>query len=143
MQKRWKRFLKGLVLFIVGGFAYAGVELLFRGYTFFSMFIVGGLCFLLIGLINEFILTVHMPLIEQMFIASILVTCLEYVSGVILNIWLNFGIWDYSNMPYNLHGQICLLFSVGWFFLSVVGIVLDDYTRHFLYKENRPDYSLF
>ncbi len=83
-----------------------------------------------------------MPLVEQMFIAATLVTCVEYISGVILNIWLNLGIWDYSNMPLNLLGQICLPFSLAWIALSVVGIFLDDYLRWKLFGEERPRYTL-
>ena len=106
------------------------------------MFLPGVVCFYLIGLINEFY-PWDMPLISQMFISSIIITTLEFIFGVILNIWLKLGIWDYSNMPYNLCGQICLLFSILWFLLSSVAIILDDFVRWKLFGEEKPRYHIF
>lgn len=133
---------KCLFLFIVGGLAYGLVEILFRGYTYPSMVILGGICFLLIGEINEKY-PWEMPLISQMFISMIIVTILEFSFGIVLNVILKLGIWDYSALPYNLCGQICLIFSVAWFFLSVVAIILDDLIRYKFYGEERPRYNIF
>lgn len=57
--------------------------------------------------------------------------------------WFGWNVWDYNNMPLNLLGQICLPFTVLWFFLSAVGIILDDYIRHLLWNEAIPKYKLF
>lgn len=133
---------KHLVLFLIGGFLYVCVELLFRGYSYPSMFVLGGICFVLIGEINE-IYPWEMPLISQMFISMIIVTVLEFLFGVVLNIILKIGVWDYSAMPYNLFGQICLPFSVAWFFLSVIAIIVDDYIRYIFYDEEKPRYNIF
>ena len=59
-----KQLIKTLILFLIGGTAYYAVELLYRGYSHPSMFIFGGLCFLLIGFINEWF-TWEMPLISH------------------------------------------------------------------------------
>ena len=136
------RIWKELILFLIGGCVYYTIEILFRGYSFASMFALGGLCFCLIGEINE-IYPWDMPLISQMFISSIIITTLEFIFGVILNIWLKLGIWDYSNMPYNLCGQICLVFSILWFLLSSVAIILDDFVRWKLFGEEKPRYHIF
>lgn len=103
------------ILFTFGGLAYVLIEMIYRGYSHPSMFLLGGLCFVLIGELNERVYTWEMSLISQMFISSVIVTSLEFISGLILNIWLGLGIWDYSNQPYNLLGQICLLFFNLWF----------------------------
>jgi uncharacterized membrane protein len=92
------------------------------------MFFVGGLCGLLIGLINEY--TPKMPIILQMTIGTIIVTSLELITGYILNIKLGLNIWDYSNLMFNYKGQICLIFSILWFLLSYIVIKLDDYIRN-------------
>ena len=105
------------------------------------MLIVGGICFVLIGLINE-LFTWEMPLWLQCVISSVMVTVVEYISGLILNVWLGLGIWDYSKLPYNLHGQICLYYSIVWLVLSVVAIILDDYLRYWLFGEDKPKYRL-
>lgn len=145
-MKELKKFLvlipKLILLFVFGGLVYMGVEILFRGYTHFSMFFVGGLCFVLVGGINEK-LPWDMAFVSQMMIASLLVTLVEFVAGVILNLVLGLGVWDYSSLPYNLFGQISLIFSVGWFFLSAVGILIDDWLRYLIYGEERPHYKIF
>lgn len=131
--------MKNLFLFIVGGILYYLIELLFRGHTHWLMFCVGGFCFLLVGAINNYI-DWEMPFPLQQLIGSILITAVELISGFVLNIMLKLNIWDYSNMPLNFLGQICLPFSIGWFFLSAVAIVLDDYLRYWLFHEQKPKY---
>ena len=142
MKNAVSRLIQFLTLFIIGGSVYVMIELAFRGRSHWTMFLLGGLCFYLIGLINEFY-PWDMPLISQMFISSIIITTLEFIFGVILNIWLKLGIWDYSNMPYNLCGQICLVFSILWFLLSSVAIILDDFVRWKLFGEEKPRYHIF
>lgn len=132
---------KYAILFYVGGSAYLTVEIMYRNYSHRSMFLVGGLCFILIGLINKF-LSWKTLLSLQMLIASGIITVIEFISGIILNLWLKLNIWDYSDMPFNLMGQICLIYAVFWYFLSVVGIMLDDYLRYKLFNEDKPHYKL-
>lgn len=78
---------------------------------------------------------------RQMLIGAIVITTLEFVCGCIVNLWLGWNVWDYSNMPFNLLGQICLPFTVIWFFLSAVAVVLDDWIRHILWGEDMPHYK--
>ena len=84
-----------------------------------------------------------MPLAKQMLIGALVITTLEFTCGCIVNLWLGWHVWDYSNMPFNLLGQICLPFTAIWFFLSAVAVVLDDYIRHLLWGEKIPHYKLF
>lgn len=135
------RWLKPLTLISVGGFLYVLLELIFRGRSHWTMFLVGGLCFWLIGLINE-IIPWEMPLWKQCVIGAIIITSVEFVAGCLINIRLGWQVWDYSNMPFNIFGQVCLPFAVLWFFLSAVGIVLDDYLRYLLFGEENPHYRL-
>ena len=144
-SKKWKKILKMfeyIFLLGIGGVMYCTVEILFRGFTDPSMFLVGGICFVSVGLINEWY-PWDMPLISQMFISMCLITAMEYIAGVVLNIILKLNVWDYSNLPYNLSGQICLIFSIGWFFLSLVGIVADDWIRYLMFDEEKPRYHIF
>jgi uncharacterized membrane protein len=132
---------KFITLFVIGGLAYILVEMLFRGHSHISMFFLGGLCFVLIGQLNEKY-TYDMSIISQMVISSIIVTVLEFITGLIVNVWLGLGVWDYSNQPYNLLGQICLLFTNLWFLLSFLAIYLDDWLRYKLFGEEKPHYKL-
>lgn len=136
------REVKPLVLFSVGGAIYIMIEMLWRGYSHWSMLIVGGLCFVMIGLINEYY-SYDMPLIRQMMIGACIVTAVEFVSGCIINLWLGWNVWDYSDMPFNIGGQVCLPYMVLWFLLSGVAIVLDDYLRYWWFEEEKPRYIIW
>ena len=142
MKEKFKAILKHAVLALCGGCVYFLIEMAWRGHSHWTMAVLGGVCFVLIGDINEFI-PWNMPLILQGAIGSGIVTALELVSGIILNLWLGLGIWDYSNMPFNLLGQICLPFTLLWVALSIVAVVLDDWLRYWLFGEDRPTYTLF
>ena len=136
-----KAFLKYLTLFLVGGAFYYALEVLFRGYSFLAMAGCGGLCFIICGVLNE--KDMCMPLVLQMAIAAFGITAIEFVFGLVLNVWLDLGMWDYSNMPGNILGQICPQFMVLWFLLSAVGIILDDVIRWRFFGEEKPHYHLF
>lgn len=132
--------VRPLVLFGIGGLTYIAIELLWRGYSHWTMFFVGGLCFILIGAINE-VYTYEMPLVQQMGISAVLVTMVELLAGLIIN--CNYNIWDYRNMPFNIIGQICLPYTALWFFLSLLAIIIDDYIRYWLFGEEKPHYKIF
>lgn len=136
-----KAFLKYLTLFQVGGAFYYALEVLFRGYSFLAMAGCGGLCFIICGVLNE--KDRCMPLVLQMAIAASGITAIEFIFGLILNVWLGLNMWDYSNMPGNILGQICPQFMVLWFFLSAIGIILDDVIRWRFFGEEKPHYHLF
>lgn len=139
MEKILKIFLKYIFLFLFGGFVYVGIEILFRGYSHFSMILLGGLCFVICGLENE-IFSWETPIELQMIISSIIITILELLTGLIVNVYMGLKVWDYSNMPLNFMGQICLIFSIAWLFLSLIAIVIDDYLRYFVFGEEKPRY---
>lgn len=135
-------FLKYLFLFIVGGALYYSMEMLFRGYSHYSMAILGGICFIACGLLNE-ILSWDTSLLLQGLIGSGIITVLEFLTGVLVNIILHLNVWDYSNMPLNVLGQICLPFSLLWVIIAIGAIILDDYIRYCFFDEEKPRYKLF
>ena len=132
--------LKNAVLWWIGGLLYCLLEVLFRSRTHWSMMIVGGVCFLLCGMINEYY-PWDMPMLEQMTLSAIVITSIEFCSGIVLNLWCKLNVWDYSNIPMNLFGQICAPFAAAWFILSGAAIVLDDYLRYWLFEEEKPQYQ--
>lgn len=134
------RALRPLVLIGIGGLIYALIELVFRGRTHWTMLIVGGLCFWLIGLVNE-VIPWEVVFWRQCLLGSLIVTVVEFFSGCIINLGLGWNVWDYSNLPLNLLGQICLPFSLLWILISAVAVVLDDYLRYWLYGEEKPHYT--
>lgn len=136
-----KEFIKLLLLFLMGGMIYFAIEVAYKGDSHFSMFITGGAAFLLIGGINCYF-DRNMPLIFQMFYSAVIITLLEFISGVIVNLWLHLNVWDYSSIPLNFMGQICPRFFAIWFFVSLVGIFLDDFFRCRMFGEEMPRYAV-
>lgn len=135
-------FLKYLFLFIIGGVVYYSMEMLFRGYSHYSMVILGGICFIACGLLNE-LLSWDTSLLLQGLIGSGIITVLEFLTGVLVNMVLHLNVWDYSNMPLNVLGQICLPFSLLWVIIAIGAIILDDYIRYCFFDEEKPRYKLF
>lgn len=133
---------KLILLFLMGGFIYGAIEIGFKGSTHFSMFITGGLCFVLMGGLNSYV-DRNMPLLLQMLLSSLIVTVLEFICGCVVNLWLGMYVWDYSSMPLNLLGQVCLPFTLIWFFLSLAGILLDDFFREKMFCEEKRKYVIF
>ena len=133
--------IKYSILFFICGLSYYFIEIIFRGYSHWSMIIDGGLCGVLIGGLNNWY-PWNLSILKQMGISAIIITVIEYISGYILNIKLGWDIWDYSDLPININGQVCLLFTIVWFFLSLVAIVLDDCIRYALFNEDFPHYTL-
>ena len=142
MNKYIKLFLKYLFLGFIGGFTYYNIELMYRGYSHISMFLLASFLFILIGLMNEF-LSWDTPLFIQSIIGAIIVTVLEFITGCIVNLWLGLNVWDYSSEPLNVMGQICLPFTLIWIVLSCIAIILDDYLRYYIFNEEKPHYKVF
>ncbi len=136
-----KQLCKLIFLFVVGGILYAVIEILWRGYTHWTMAILGGMCFLVCGGLNEW-LSWDTPLWIQALICCMAITAAELVAGLVLNVWLGLNIWDYSGLPYNLAGQVCLGYSCLWYMLSIPAILLDDWLRYCFFAEERPRYNL-
>lgn len=83
-----------------------------------------------------------MPLIWQSVICGAAITAVEFAAGLVLNVWLGLGVWDYSSMPGNVLGQVCPQFLVMWVALSAVGIVMLDWMRYAVEGGERPRYRV-
>lgn len=139
-KPKGKDYLEMLLLFSFGAILYMLIEILYRGFTHWTMGILGGLCFVIIGGLNNYI-DWGMPVIKQSLIGGLVITVLEFAVGVLLNLVLGLNIWDYSEMPLNLLGQICLPFSIIWCLLSIVAVYVDDGLRKLLFKEPFPKHK--
>ena len=136
-----KLICKYITLLIAGGGLYVILELIWRGRSHWTMFLLGGLCFISIGLINE-IISWDMPLWQQVLIGAGIVTDLEFLTGCIVNLWLGWGVWDYSRLPGNVLGQICPQFFILWLPVALIAIMLDDWLRYWWFGEEKPHYKI-
>lgn len=107
-----------IFVFLIGCFMYSLLEIAARGFTHWSMMLTGGVCltYIYILTINSRISTLKMCIKGAVFI-----TLIEFAVGVLVNIVCKWNVWDYSDMPLNVMGQICLPFSVLWFSLCFAG----------------------
>lgn len=139
MIYKYKNFKKDLILIFIMGSIYMVLEGIWRGWTHISMLIVGGISAFFIGKLNEGHAFSNRKMLEQCLIGTLIILALEFVSGVILNIWLQLGIWDYSNTWGNILGQICIPYAVIWFLLVPFNIYIDDYLRYKFFGEKKPE----
>lgn len=134
--------LKYLFLFWFGGSTYVTIEVLWRGYSHWTMLLLAGFLFIIVGLLNE-IWEWETSILLQILISTCLATFLEFIVGYIINIKLGWNVWDYSNVPFNFMGQICLPYTLLWIIISFIAIILDDIIRWKFFNEEKPRYTLF
>lgn len=135
---------KSILLFLVGYCTYISIEVTYRNISYPIMGICGGLAILLLDKINDNI-SWNVDLCLQGLCGSALITFFELIIGEIaLNTSLLPVMWDYSNVPLNFDGVICLPFSIVWFFLSILAIFLADVINYYVLDEPQvPYYNLF
>lgn len=116
---------KNIVIFLIGAICYPIIEILWRGYTHFSMAIVGGICLVLINIFCQgFFRNYH--LLFKCVLGAFVITSLEFCTGLIVNVALELNVWDYSYMPLNIMGQVSLPFSMLWFLLCIPAIFICE-----------------
>ena len=116
------KFWKQAMLFYLGGCAYMGLELLWRGRSHGSMFVAGGTCFLLIGHLNH--VRPRLPLPLRAVAGAGIVTMVELGIGLICN--RSFEVWDYRDRAGNFLGQICPMYTFLWIPVSLLALGLHE-----------------
>lgn len=112
-----KSFFTYLFAALIGGFGYCLIEIIYRGRTHYSMFFAGAIVLSSFYFISK---NYQLNFWLKCLIGMLIITGIELIFGVAFNIILKEQVWDYSNMPMNFLGQICIPFSLIWFALSGV-----------------------
>lgn len=112
------------LLFGFGFYGYGLLEIIWRGRTHPSMSLAGGIIFCIMSYTQSRIKNLN--LLYRCIVGGIIITIIELLFGLIVNIKLNQHVWDYSMFPINYEGQVCLLYSVMWCFLTAPIIFLSD-----------------
>ena len=143
ITNNWQNhFHKTVLLFCVGFWLYQTIEIAYRGHTGYICGLLGGIAFVLIDLLNEWF-TFEMDFLLQSCIGSAIITFLELIIGEFIKVNNLAPMWNYSNMPLNYDGVICLPFSLIWILLSAVAILLADYINFcWLGDDEQPYYML-
>jgi len=112
------KIIRKTVLFALGGSAYVGLELLWRGRSHISMFAAGGVCFLLLGKLRQ----LPLPRLVRAVTGALIITAVELAAGLLVN--RDYRVWDYRKQWGNVKGQICPLFTVLWAPVSMLAMGL-------------------
>lgn len=127
-------FFEKLSVFIFGAVGYGTIETLWQGHTHWTMLLTGGFCFCIIYFIAN---SSGLPLWKQSVLCMSIITTVEFVVGVIVNIRLGWEVWDYSYMGVHLMGQICPLYSLFWLLLSLPFLAFSVFLRSKVFYPSR------
>ena len=92
--------------FAVGAIGYGLAEVIFRGYTHWSMIITGGAAFLSLYIINNALNDTSIFI--KALLGMVVITSLEFSVGIIVNKIFYLDVWDYTNMPGNILEDLLL-----------------------------------
>lgn len=128
---------QGFFAFLMGYFIYSLIEIINRGYTHWTMALTGGAALTILYYINS---RKTMTLIKSCILGSVIITLIELLVGIFANIIMGWNVWDYSDVPMNLLGQICIPFSALWFFLCIPAYYLCHAIRKkFTFSNTSPN----
>lgn len=111
------KVLKLIFPFLMGFFIYSLIEIAARGYTHWTMALTGGAVVTMLYVLFRSAPPVH-PLLLCL-LGAVVITGTELFVGMIVNVRLHWGVWDYSAQPLDFLGQICPLYSFFWFLLCI------------------------
>ncbi len=100
-------------LFLLGGGAYAALELAWRGTTHWTMFLTGGVCLCLLQALADR----PLPLGPAAAVGAAGVSGLELAVGAVCRRVLHTAVWDYADEWGNLAGLVCPKYTAYWFLL--------------------------
>ncbi len=141
--------MKNSILFLIGFSLFMTVECLFhalngeQAYSWIASGLMGGVAIILIDQINDRWYGWDTQLIIQAIIGGIIATSIEFIVGMLDRVVLHLNMWDYSSIPFNYNGIICLPFSIAWCCLSIIAIFIGDAVRYYIFGEQpRPYYYI-
>ena len=138
------RKTESVCMFLAGGTIYTAIELMWRGYSHWSMTIAGGACLLLIHRVTSLLKYRRgiAGFAAKCAVCAVGITAVEFIFGVVFNIILRLDVWDYSAVRGNILGQICPQYTAAWFALSAAALKLSDaISAFFRFIERRETVS--
>ncbi len=129
-----EKFKEYSFVYLLGAVIYSLLEVAFRGFTHWTMALTGGLAYLLIYIMN--IKAKTRSLVVRCLVGCAIITTLEFIVGCIVNRKFNMSVWDYSDQPGHILGQICPLFSAIWFLISFPAMLLSFFIKGKLFSKS-------
>lgn len=109
--------MKRMGIFALGAAGYSCIEIAVRGYTHWTMTLLGGACLLFLCRLER--AAPRRPLPAAAALGAAGITAAELAVGLIVNRMLGWGVWDYTHEAFDLLGQICPKFSAYWYALCL------------------------
>lgn len=130
----FEKFQQYFLLWLTGGIAYFYLEIMFRGYSHYSMIICGGFCFLFVGQtgLNILYRKSRFFIVKIMAASALIITTLEFVTGLIVNIVFDLKVWDYSRVKGNIMGQVCLPYTFLWGVMGLLCVYMTYIIKRFI-----------
>lgn len=117
MEKGLRRLRDYSAVWLVDSAGYSLLEILWRGFTHWTMAVTGGLCFFLLYRLN--LRRPREGVLRKCLRGTFAVTAVEFLVGCVVNRLLKWQVWDYSGRFGNLLGQVCPLYTGLWFLLCI------------------------
>ena len=132
-----------IFIFLFGGTIYTTLEILWRGYSHISMFILSGIISIFIALLNDTAYTYEMDFRLQILISTIFTTLGEGLVGILVNRILHLNVWCYEGLFGTFFlGQCNIFFVFIWGIICTFGIVLLDFIEYKFFNGQRPYYKI-
>ena len=107
----------------IGSVGYSAIEVLWRGFTHWTMALTGGVVFSVMAPVRKSLQGVSW--VQRCVAGSALITTAEFIVGCVVNLHYGLGIWDYSRERFNLLGQVCAKYAALWFLLAAPAMGLS------------------
>ena len=112
-----------------------------RGFLYGPFYPMYGACMITIVMLCK--IFTNLNPFQFFIVATILTSIVEYLTGLILEKLFNQKWWDYTEDPFNLHGRICLHFSLMFGVLSTIGVKFVHPTIEFIFNNLNPKFGVF
>jgi len=143
MNKKLSSIFETFILFAVGFCTYITIECCYRQISYWEMGFCGGLAIVFLDRLNNEI-SWNIDILFQGLIGSALISSLELLIGTLSLNGILPQMWDYSKLPLNYKGIVCVPFSLIWVGLSIIAIMIADSIHYYVFEELPvPYYKLF
>ena len=137
-----KKLSEYLFMGALGGTLYYMIEIIFRGYSHWSMFFVGRNLFYIFSHNKGYGRSGEKPLWKQVLWCTAFVVSAEFITGIIVNKVMGWNVWNYYRSAVSPYGQICFPFAVLFSGLCTFGIIISGYLLCYLYREIKPGFHI-
>lgn len=136
-----KRLIQIFFIGCFSGEVYTTLEVMFRGRTHITMYILAFIVGIFIFLVNNTLFEFDTDFLIQVFSCTGFATLMELIFGLTFN--QDHSIWDYTGMFLNYKGQICLLFTIIWIIICGLSLILLDWIDWHIFKTTEKPYYRF